>query len=456
MELPKTAEPEQKTSAMGAEEDLCTDEGHQKTSVQWNILKINAPKVWAMDERGRGKGVLYANADTGVSFKHPVLVKNYNGLMPDGRFDHNYSWYDGVRRKISVGPPSKCGIASPEPCDDQGHGTHVMSTSVGSDGYGVAPDARWIACKNMDNGVGSPETYLNCLNFFLAPHDLDGQNPDPSRRPHVVGNSYGCPDSEGCSPHAMTNAMEALRAAGIFMSVSAGNNGPDCGTITDPPAIEPLGFSVGAVDRNDKVAPFSSRGPVSLDGKTYIKPDICAPGVDIMGAIGANGFKKMSGTSMASPHVSGLAVLMSMPLLFILFLTLSSCNVPLYREKCGADRVLYGDDSCSKSGRKALWPRSTELRPQLLIWLGPYRCRCGHSCLQRILPYSRLVVDLMSVHKPMHINAILLLFTRIRLLIGRANRYPWSQSCLSTCFVLASVRTFHHHSAIHQLPGQGF
>jgi subtilisin family serine protease len=109
----------------------------------------------------------------------------------------------------------------------------------------------------------------------------------------------------------MTAAMEALRAAGVFMSVSAGNNGPDCGTITDPPAIEPLGFSVGAVDRNDRVAPFSSRGPVSLDGKTYVKPDICAPGVDINAAVGDNGFKKMSGTSMASPHVSGLAILMS-------------------------------------------------------------------------------------------------------------------------------------------------
>lgn len=320
VELPRTVEPEQKTSAMGIDGDFRALDGHQKNNAQWNILKINAPKVWAMDERGRGKGVLYANADTGVSFKHPVLVKNYNGRLSDGRFDHNYSWYDGVRRKISVGPPSKCGIACTEPCDDQGHGTHVMSTAVGSDGYGVAPDARWIACKNMDNGVGSPETYLNCLNFFLAPHDLQGQNPDPSKRPHVVGNSYGCPDSEGCSPHAMTAAMEALRAAGVFMSVSAGNNGPDCGTITDPPAIEPLGFSVGAVDRNDKVAPFSSRGPVSLDGKTYIKPDICAPGVDILGAMAPSGFKKMSGTSMASPHVSGLAILMSTVLSFNCFL----------------------------------------------------------------------------------------------------------------------------------------
>jgi len=308
VELPEAVE-EQKTSALGLAGK--TKPGQGKNMIQWNIQQINAPKVWAMDqEKGRGGDVIYASADTGVSYLHPILSKNYKGRLPNGQFDHNYNWYDGVREKISTGPRSPCGYRSPVPCDDQGHGTHVMSTAVGSDGFGVAPDARWIACRNMDNGVGSPETYLNCLNFFLAPHDLQGNNPDPAQRPHVVGNSYGCPDSEGCSPHAMTAAMEALRAAGIFMSVSAGNNGPACGTITDPPAIEPLAFSVGAVDRNDRIAPFSSRGPVSLDGKTYIKPDICAPGVDINAAIGNNSYRKMSGTSMATPHIAGIIALM--------------------------------------------------------------------------------------------------------------------------------------------------
>lgn len=287
------------------------DEAEQ-SAVQWNVAKINAPKVWDMDPtHGRAGGMIYASADTGVCYKHPLLRNNYKGLLSSGQYNHNHCWFDGVRRAVGSGPKSKCGWASREPCDDQGHGTHVMSTAVGADGFGVAPDARWIACKNMDNGLGSPETYLNCLNFFLAPHDLDGKNPDPSKRPHVVGNSYGCPDSEGCSPHAMTSAMEALRAAGIFMSVSAGNNGPDCGTITDPPAIEPLGMSVAAVDSQDRIAPFSSRGPVSIDGRTYIKPDISAPGVDINAAYPSTGYRRMSGTSMASPHVSGLALLMS-------------------------------------------------------------------------------------------------------------------------------------------------
>ena len=126
-----------------------------------------------------------------------------------------------------------------------------------------------------------------------------------------MGNSYGCPDYEGCSLHAMTSAVNALRAAGIFMSVSAGNDGPNCETITAPPAIEPQVISVGAVDMNDMLAPFSSRGPVTIDGKSIRKPDLVAPGVGIMGAYLNNGYRRLSGTSMASPHVSGAVLLMS-------------------------------------------------------------------------------------------------------------------------------------------------
>jgi len=207
----------------------------------------------------------------------------------------------------------KCRIQSPEPCDDQGHGTHVLSTAVGADGFGVAPGARWIACRNMDRGVGSAETYLNCLNFFLAPHDLNRQNADPARRPHAVGNSYGCPDKEGCPKNAMTAAVQALRASGIFMSVSAGNDGPNCSSIRDPPALEPSVVSVGATDRKDALAVFSSRGPcVVIPGvPAYRKPDVSAPGVMVTAAFPNSKFNTLSGTSMASPHVGGLALLIS-------------------------------------------------------------------------------------------------------------------------------------------------
>lgn len=282
----------------------------RNNNVQWNLRRIGADRVWTLPQaRSRGEGIVYAIADTGCSYTHPNIRNNYMGLRDNGTYDHNYAWYDGVRHQYTDEGVDRCGIASPVPCDDQGHGTHVASTAVGADGYGVAPGAKWMACRNMDRGVGSPETYLNCLNFFLAPHDLKGNNPRPELRPHVVGNSYGCPDSEGCSKNAMKSAMEALRAAGVFMSVSAGNSGPECGTIDNPPALEKSVIAVGATDSNDNLAAFSSRGPCKVGDEVYRKPDLVAPGVGITAAYPGDTFKALSGTSMASPHVGGAAAL---------------------------------------------------------------------------------------------------------------------------------------------------
>ena len=130
-------------------------------------------------------------------------------------------------------------------------------------------------------------------------------------RPHVVGNSYGCPDAEGCSLHAMTAAVNILRAAGVFMSVSAGNEGPGCSTHYAPPSYEPQVISVGAVNFQDSLAYFSSRGPGVIGAKTVQKPDLVAPGVQITAATLYNEFTTYSGTSMASPHVTGAAALIS-------------------------------------------------------------------------------------------------------------------------------------------------
>ena len=139
--------------------------------IQWNVLKIGADRVW--NHGNRGEGIIYGIADTGVSFTHPVLTKNYRGLRSEGNYDHNYSWWDGVREKVPLAGVSTCPVASRQPCDDQGHGTHCLSTAAGLGGFGVAPGVKWVGCRNMDSGLGSTITYLNCLNFFLAPHDLD-------------------------------------------------------------------------------------------------------------------------------------------------------------------------------------------------------------------------------------------------------------------------------------------
>lgn len=139
--------------------------------VQWNVAKIGADRVW--NHGNRGEGIIYGIADTGVSFTHPVLTKNYRGLKGDNTFDHNYAWWDGVREKVPMAPASSCPVSSRQPCDDQGHGTHCLSTAAGLGGFGVAPGVKWVGCRNMDAGLGSTVTYLSCLNFFLAPHDLD-------------------------------------------------------------------------------------------------------------------------------------------------------------------------------------------------------------------------------------------------------------------------------------------
>ena len=281
--------------------------------VEWNVEKIGAPAVWALGFTGQG--MIYANADTGVQWESPTLKRQYRGW--DGTAaNHAYSWWDAVHGDLSGNGGNPCGFDLRAPCDDErgSHGTHTMGTAVGDDGagnqIGVAPGARWIACRNMDEGYGRPSTYIECLQFFLAPTDLDGRNPDPTRRPNVVGNSYACPPEEGCSVDALQAAVDNVRAAGVFMAVAAGNEGrTGCATIVWPPAQYDSAVTVGATDASDQIATFSSRGPVLVDGSGRPKPDLAAPGVGIRSAI-ASGFGVKSGTSMAAPHLGGAVLLL--------------------------------------------------------------------------------------------------------------------------------------------------
>jgi subtilisin family serine protease len=152
------------------------------------------------------------------------------------------------------------------------------------------------------------------MQFMLAPFPpagdpwLDG---DPSLAADVLNNSWGCPtDFEGCAPEVFRSAAEALTAAGIFVVVSAGNEGPECSTIAAPPAIYEEVVSVGAVDASGDVGDFSSAGPVVVDGSGRIKPDLLAPGVDVLSAWPGGGYATLSGTSMAGPHVVGVVALL--------------------------------------------------------------------------------------------------------------------------------------------------
>jgi subtilisin family serine protease len=280
-------------------------------AVGWDLTWINVPGVWALGDTGQN--TVYANADTGVQWDHPALKSHYRGWNGTAA-DHNYSWWDAIHSDID-GNGNPCGFNLSVPCDDNGHGTHTTGTGVGDDGagnqIGVAPGAKWIGCRNMDANVGRPSTYIECMQFFLAPTDLNGNNPDPSKHPDVVGNSYGCPTSELCTANSLLTAMDNLRAAGIFMAVSAGNSGPACSTVSDPPALYDSAITVGATGfQTNTIASYSSRGPVTVDGSNRRKPDLVAPGSSIRSSYPTNTYATLSGTSMASPHVAGAVALL--------------------------------------------------------------------------------------------------------------------------------------------------
>jgi N-acetylneuraminic acid mutarotase len=166
----------------------------------------------------------------------------------------------------------------------------------------------------MDVGNGTPTTYIECNQFFLAPTDLNGQNPNPALAPHAINNSWGCPPSEGCIDETPTlrQSIENLVAAGVVFVASAGNSGSACSTVSNPPAIYAASFSIAAHSSANVLAGFSSRGPVTFDSSNRRKPDISGPGVSVRSATnsGDTSYSTASGTSMAGPHVVGAIALL--------------------------------------------------------------------------------------------------------------------------------------------------
>lgn len=263
-------------------------------NVEWNVERVGAPAVWDMGIDGTG--VVVASIDTGVQWDHPALIEKYRGYdAATGEVDHTYSWYDAT-------------VGTGTPYDDDGHGTHVTGTMVGSepDGsnqVGVAPGAKFLSVRAFTPAGGTDADLLDAAEWILAPGG------DATKAPDVVNNSWG--GGAGLDEW-YRDVVIAWRAAEIFPEFSAGNTtifnpgGP--GSIANP-ANYPESFATGATDINDNLANFSLQGPSPYEGD--IKPDISAPGVNIRSSVPGGGYEGgWNGTSMAGPAVSAVVALM--------------------------------------------------------------------------------------------------------------------------------------------------
>jgi subtilisin family serine protease len=257
-----------------------------RATLDHSVPQIGAPAAWQAGFTGAGSTV--AVLDTGLDATHPDLADAVAGAQ-DFTDDDVAGTDDGF-----------------------GHGTHVASIVTGngaaSNGKyaGVAPDAKLLVGKVLDDFGGGADSWI-----------IAGMEWAAAQHAKVVNMSFGSPfPADGTDP--VEQALTRLTAGGgpLFV-VSAGNSGPDGETVGSPAEV-PAALTVGAVDRQDGLAEFSSFGPVNLDGA--IKPDLTAPGVDIVAAKAAHAqigepvgdaYLRLSGTSMAAPHVAGAAAILA-------------------------------------------------------------------------------------------------------------------------------------------------
>jgi subtilisin family serine protease len=253
--------------------------GRRTPTLDRSTAQIGAPAAWQAGLTGAG--VRIAVIDTGIDATHPDLA---------GRVD--------AAANFTADPAG----------DQHGHGTHVASTAAGTGAAsggryrGVAPDARLLDAKVCQLDGCNEDAMIAGMEWAAAQHAA------------VANVSIGGPDTAGIDP--VEQAVNTLSARyGTLFVVAAGNSGPAAGTVESPGSAE-AALTVGAVDRADAVADFSSRGPRTGDGG--LKPDIAAPGVDIVAARAAgtelgdvvdDRYTSISGTSMATPHVAGAAAL---------------------------------------------------------------------------------------------------------------------------------------------------
>ncbi|MBU3206684.1 S8 family serine peptidase [Clostridium algidicarnis] len=279
--------------------DLDTVTNMAEDEIEWNIKKVEAPKVWE-NFKIDGTGVVVGILDSGVDWTNPALKDKWRGYDKETGTVVNpkESWYDPMTN-------------SELPWDNLGvpHGSHCTGTILGQESngdntIGVAPGAKWIAAKAFTDKGGQQVHLLAGAQWFLAPGGK------AEKAPNIINNSWG--GSAGVDPW-FKDVIAAWRSAGILPVFAAGNQKsgepkPWPGSIQNPSNL-PGSFAVAAVDINNKRGDFSKLGPSPWDPK-MIKPEISAPGVNIRSSVVGGYEGGWNGTSMAAPHVSGIAALM--------------------------------------------------------------------------------------------------------------------------------------------------
>ena len=270
-----------------------------------SVPAIGASAVWGelRDSLGRpitGRGVRVGVIDTGIDYTHADFGSCSRAQFAAGgctKIQGGYDWVDN----------------DSDPIDENLHGTHVASIiAANSTTKGVAPDATLYALRVLDaSGSGSSSNIIRAIEWATDPNG-DGDLSDHLDIINLsLGSTLGTPDS------ADSVAADNAAAAGVVVVAAAGNAGPEFGTIGSPGAARRV-LTVGASRLDGTVADFSSRGPVRSGELLIAKPDILAPGVAICAGL-LTGLNRptctdqehtaLSGTSMAAPHVAGVAAL---------------------------------------------------------------------------------------------------------------------------------------------------
>ncbi|HEX9983107.1 MAG TPA: S8 family serine peptidase [Thermoanaerobaculia bacterium] len=247
-----------------------------------SIGQVGARQLWAA-HGARGQGMVIAILDTGIDYNHPALGGGF-----------------GPGRKVIGGWDFVNNDA--DPMDDQHHGTHVagIAAAKSANFNGVAPEASLIAYKVLNaNGRGMTSQIIAAIERTVDPNG-DGDLDD---RVDVANLSLGGP---GGPNDAGSRAIDNATAAGVVFCVASGNDG-DFLRVGSPGTARSA-ITVGASTGISEVALFSSCGPNTFD--SAVKPEVLAPGDTINSTISGGGFGTLSGTSMATPHVTGLAALL--------------------------------------------------------------------------------------------------------------------------------------------------